>query len=265
MTISPFPRVSTLTPHALTGTLPVRTFGAEGFVGTVHVDGQVARVAALATFEGNVLLLSLVGYDTTVSAALAHLWQGKSLPFTPRPGVPWSGPTVLSRRKETYKQFQTKLAGTNEMHMIALTLDAHIGKGLLTPPAMGSTEDQRSFQSLNTPATTVPVGGPRFVLSNWDEAEPHQRAFLANLYAMRVILLHQRDATHPERIDQWARELWERGLARTLVIPVEARGIKAWALAGTTTQWNHLIGQGVREGWLPWRSEEGTQRFPQAA
>lgn len=264
MTISSFPRVVTPITQALTGTLPVRAFGAEGFVGTVQVDGQVARVAALATFEGSVLLVSLVGYDTTVSAALAHLWQGKSLTFTPRPGVPWSGPTVLRRRKEAYKQFQTKLAGTNEVHMIALALDAHIGEGLLTPPALASTEKPRHEQNLSTPAPTVPAGGPRFVLGNWDEAEPHQRAFLANLYTMRVILLHQRDAAYPERVDQWARELWTRGLAHQLVLPVEARGVNAWALAGTTAQWNTLIGQGVQEGWLPWHSEE-EQRFPQAA
>lgn len=94
------------------------------------------------------------------------------------------------------------------------------------------------------------------MLANWDEDEPHQRAFLANLYAMRVILLHHRDSAHPERVDQWARALWERGLTRRLLVPVEALGLSAWALVGTTPQWNRLIGQGVREGWLPWRTEQ---------
>ena len=81
---------------------------------------------------------------------------------------------------------------------------------------------------------------------------------------MRVIFLHHRDPAFPERVDQWARELWERGLAQCLIVPVETLGIKVWALAGTTRQWNRLIGQGVHEGWLPWRNE-AVQRFAQAA
>lgn len=261
MTISHLRLVSAPTMHPLSGTLPVRAFCPEGFFGSVQVDGQVARVASLATIEGKMLMLSLVGYDTTVSAAFAQLWQGKSVFFTPRTGISWAGPQMLMRRKESYKQFVTKLAGTQEVHMVALTLDAHIGEGLLTPPAMAEEEEAKKSGA----AHPFPAGGPRFVLGNWDEDEPHQRAFLANLYAMRVIFLHHRDPTQPERVDLWARELWTRGLARSLVVPVEALGIKTWVLAGTTVQWNMLIGQGVREGWLPWRSEEKEQRLAKAA
>lgn len=258
MALSPLRLVSAPTVRPLSGTLPVRPFGPEGFFGTTQVDGQVARVAALATVEGKVLMLSLVGYDTTVSATLAQIWQGKSVFFTPRTGITWTGPQMLLRRKESYQQFSTKLVGTNEVHMVALSLAAHIGEGLLTPPAMSSSEKELSTE-------IFPAGEARFVLGNADEDEPHQRAFLANLYAMRVMLLHRRDPRSPERLDRWARELWTRGLARSLVLPVDALGIKAWMLAGTTVQWNHLIGQGVREGWLPWRSEEEDLPFAQAA
>jgi hypothetical protein len=252
----------------LSGTLPVRTFHPEGFFGSVQVDGQSARVAALACVEGKLLLVSLVGYDTTVSAILAHLWQSKAVPLTLKAEVNWTGPQVLLRRQAPYKQFATKLAGTTEVHVVALALDAHIGEGLLTPPAMQCPDEADKGASpapaQTRPAFPFPKGGPRFVLGNWDEAEPQQRAFLAHLYAMRVILLHQRDPTHPEWVDQWARELWERGLARDLIVPVDALGINAWTLAGTTPQWNRLIGQGVRERWLPWR-EEPAQHFANAA
>ncbi len=257
------PAQSTPAARPLTGTLPLRTFHPEGFVGSVQVDGQNARVAALATFEGKLLLASLVGYDTTVSAVLAHLWQSKMVPFTLKTSVAWAGPQALMRRQTSYKQFATRLTGTNEVHVVALSLDAHIGEGLLTPPAMARpdeharNEQARSFQPF-------PRGGPRFVLGNWDEEEPHQRAFLANLYAMRVIFLHHCDPASPGRVDQWARELWARGLVQRLVVPVEALGIKAWALGGTTQQWNQLIGQGVREGWLPWR-QEPAHHFAEAA
>lgn len=262
------PILSASAGRPLAGTLPVRPFHPEGFFGRVQVDGQNARIAALACAEGKLLLASLVGYDTTVSAILAHLWQSKAVPVTLKTGVTWTGPQVLLRRPAPYKQFATKLAGTNEVHVVALALDAHIGEGLLTPPAMQRPDEEDtgdlSTQAKTRPAFLSPKGGPRFVLGNWDEAEPQQRAFLAHLYAMRVILLHQRDPAHPQWVDQWARELWERGLARKLIVPVEALGINAWMLVGTTPQWNLLIGQGVREGWLPWRNEP-TQRFAKAA
>lgn len=271
MTIAPFRMISSPTQGAstvrpLAGRLPLRAFHAEGFFGTVQVDGQIARVAALATVEGKLLLASLVGYDTTVSAALAQLWQSKMLMFTVKTGVTWAGPQMLVRRATSYKQFATKLTGTNEVHIVALSLDAHIGDGLLTPPAMARPDNDAKAEQTNTSSfQTFPTGGPRFVLGNWDEEEPHQRAFLANLYAMRVIFLHHRDSARPERVDQWARELWEHGLAWHLIVPVETLGIKAWAITGTTQQWNRLIGQGVREGWLPWRADETVQRFTEAA
>ena len=247
--------------HPLTGTLPLRTFHPNGFFGTIQVDGQSARVAALACFEGKLLLASLVGYDTSVSATLAHLWQSKTVPFQPKTGIAWQGPLALIRRPRPYKQFSTRLPGTSQVHVIALSLDAHIGEGLLVPPPMARPDekDTATWQTdvaATTAQHTYPAGGPRFVLANWDEDEPHQRAFLANLYAMRVILLHHRDSAQPERVDQWARALWERGLTRRLIMPVEALGLNAWALVGTTPQWNRLIGQGVREGWLPWRTEQ---------
>ena len=138
---SPAQSVSTVCP--LTGTLPVRTFHPEGFFGTVQVDGQIARVAALACAEGKLLLVSLVGYDTTVSAALAHLWQSKMALFTPKTGVAWAGPQMLLRRAASYKQFATRLAGTNEVHVVALTLDAHIGEGLLVPPPMARPDEEK--------------------------------------------------------------------------------------------------------------------------
>lgn len=271
----PTPRIPasitiTTVSRPLLGTLPLRAFHPGGFFGTVQTDGQSARVAALATVEGKLLLASLVGYDTTVSATFAHLWQSKTVSFTPKTGVAWAGPQVLMRRGTPYKQFATRLPSTNEMHVVALSLDAHIGEGLLTPPAMARPEkgkdaqDEQTEQAGISPFQVYPAGGPRFVLGNWDEEEPHQRAFLANLYAMRVIMLHHRDAAHPERVDQWARALWERGLTQRLIVPVETLGINAWQLAGTTPQWNQLIGQGVREGWLPW-CDETIQPFAKAA
>ena len=50
------------TTGLLDGTLPLRPFHPDGFVGTLSADGQQVRVAALASDETRVVALSLVGY-----------------------------------------------------------------------------------------------------------------------------------------------------------------------------------------------------------
>src|SRR5579859_1005376 len=105
--VSHLAQKSTTTDNAdriLTGTLPVRAFHPERFFGTLQVDGQLPRVAALVCHELDVVVISLVGYDTSVSAALAILWQNEQVPFLLAEGVTWHGPLRLARRSEGYKQ-----------------------------------------------------------------------------------------------------------------------------------------------------------------
>src|SRR5436190_24313225 len=54
------------TSGLLDGTLPLRPFHPDGFVGTMQADGQEVRVAALACDETRVVALSLVGFDTSI-------------------------------------------------------------------------------------------------------------------------------------------------------------------------------------------------------
>ena len=61
------------------GTWPVRMH-ADRFFGTVKADGQHPRVAGLACYKGDIVAISLVGYDTSVSAVLASLWLRQSVP-----------------------------------------------------------------------------------------------------------------------------------------------------------------------------------------
>jgi hypothetical protein len=249
--------------RVLTGTLPVRAFHPERFFGTLQVDGQLPRVAALVCHELDVVALSVVGYDTSVSAALAKLWQHEQVPFLLAEGVEWRGPLRLARRSEGYKQFSTRLQGTKEVQTIALPLSAHIAEGIVHPPDLPRPKEEEEEEGRASSATgkprptspmqTVPVDRSRFVLGNWDEATPHARSFLGQLYAMRVIFLH-RDAEHPEWADCWADELWRRGLTRKLIHPLHALGMKAWLLSGDLSAWGQLIGDGVRSGWLPWRA-----------
>jgi hypothetical protein len=240
----------------LTGTLPVRPFHPDRFFGTVQVDGQRPRVAALACHGLDVVAISLVGYDTSISAALATLWQRQQLAVLLPDGVEWQGPRQLQRLPIGYKQFSTHLPGTREVHAIALPLSAHLAEGILHPPDLPPPREEPgqtpASSRVPVPIQAQEVDRSRFVLGNWDEPTPHRRSFLGQLYAMRVIFLH-RHHRHPEWADLWADELWRYGLTHELIRPLPALGLKAWWLSGDLDAWSQLIKDGVRSGWLPWR------------
>ena len=259
--------MTTIIPGMLTGTWPVRCH-ATRFFGTVKADGQHPRVAGLVCCDGDVVAISLVGYETSTSAVLSSLWLREAVPFLlPPEGLDWKGPRTLRRRPESYKQFSTQLANTKESHYIALPASAHIAEGILHPPDLpkpkeediaAEDEDGASFRRSDSPPMALPpVDRTRFVLGNWDEETPHQRAFLGHLYGMRVLFLH-RDERHPEWPATWAAELWRRGLTRKLIEPLPyALGMKAWKLTGDLEAWGRLIGEGTQDGWLPWQEEGG--------
>ena len=55
---------------------------------------------------------------------------------------------------------------------------------------------------------------------------------------------------------QWAEALWQHGLASELITPLPSIGMRAWRLSGNLLAWSALVGEGVREGWLPWQEPE---------
>ena len=245
----------------LTGTWPVRTH-ANRFFGTVKADGQHPRVAGLVCADGDVVAISLVGYETSTSAVLASLWLREAVPFLVGEDVAWKGPRLLRRRSDAYRQFSTQLPNTREVHYIALPSSAHIAEGILHPPDLPKPKEEEvtaeDAPALGTRRSTGPIEMPavdrtRFVLGNWDEQTPHQRSFLGQLYGMRVLFLHK-DDEHPEWPTLWAGELWQRGLTRKLIEPLPfALGMKGWKLSGDLEAWGRLVGDGVLQGWLPWK------------
>ena len=256
------------TSGLLDGTLPLRPFHPDGFVGTMQADGQQVRVAALACDETRVVALSLVGFDTSIGVVFSRLWSSTAMPFTPADTwqAEWRGPEQLQRSGERYKQCVAHLEGTREVHALALVRTAHLTEGILHPPDLPEiqkppdTQEQEQEQepSCSLPATKhakPPVWVPRYVLGNWDESGPHRQSFLGHLYALRVLFLH-RHAQHPEWPVQWASALWQRGLASALIISLPTLGMRAWRLSGDLLAWSTLVGEGVREGWLPWKESE---------
>jgi hypothetical protein len=263
---------STRSSNALTilldGILPLRPFHPDGFVGTMQADGQQVRVAALACDETRVVALSLVGFDTSIGVVFSRLWSSTAVPFTPADSwqEEWRGPEQLQRSGERYKQCVAHLEGTREVHALALVRTAHLTEGILHPPdlpEMQKPSDAPEQELEDAPSRSLPaakqakppVWVPRYVLGNWDESGPHQQSFLGHLYALRVLFLH-RQAQHPEWPVQWAESLWQRGLACDLITPLPAIGMHAWRLSGDLLAWSALVGEGVREGWLPWKEPE---------
>src|SRR5437588_2566115 len=253
----------------LDGTLPLRPFHPDNFVGTMQADGQNVRVAALACDEIRVVTLSLVGFDTSIGVVFSRLWSSTAVPFTPADNwqEEWRGPEQLQRSGERYKQSVAHLEGTREVHALALVRTAHLTEGILHPPDLPEMQKQSDVQEQEqeqTPASRPlqarkqakpPVWVPRYVLGNWDECGPNQQSFLGHLYALRVLFLH-RHAEHPEWPLQWAEALWQHGLASELITPLSASGIRAWRISGDLLAWSVLVGEGVRKGWLPWKESE---------
>ena len=256
------------TTGLLDGTLPLRPFHPDGFVGTMQADGQQVRVAALASDETRVVALSLVGFDTSIGVVFSRLWSSTAVPFTPVDNwqEEWHGPEQLQRSGERYKQCVAHLEGTREVHALALVRTAHLTEGILHPPDLpelqkpSETPEQEQEQTPSRPLPAAkqakpPVWVPRYVLGNWDEAGPNRQSFLGHLYALRVLFLH-RHVQHPEWPVQWAEALWQRGLASELITPLPSIGMCAWRISGNLLAWSALVGEGVREGWLPWKEPE---------
>ncbi len=256
------------TTGLLDGTLPLRPFHPDGFVGTLSADGQQVRVAALASDETRVVALSLVGFDTSIGVVFSRLWSSTAVPFMPASNwqEEWRGPEQLQRSGERYKQCVAHLEGTREVHALALVRTAHLTEGILHPPDLpemqkqsdAPEQEQEQAPSRSQKASKQakpPVWVPRYVLGNWDESAPHQQSFLGHLYALRVLFLHRNDQ-HPEWPVQWAEALWWRGLATDLITPLPAIGMHAWRLSADLLAWSALVGEGVREGWLPWKEAD---------
>src|SRR5437660_9103027 len=105
----------------LNGTLPVRPFHPDGFIGSLQADGQQVRVAALACDDERMIALSLVGFDTSIGVVLARLWSSTAVPFEPATTLQEerSGPGKLKRSSERYNQSQAQLGGNQEVQALA--------------------------------------------------------------------------------------------------------------------------------------------------
>jgi hypothetical protein len=245
------PLPSTTPDQLLTG------FDPAGFVGEIAADGQRVRVAALATdAAGQVAFLSVVGYETSVSAALARLMKGEPLGVLPASTQSWDGPTPLQALRVASWLWRAEISGTREKQGVAIPRCASISQGLRTPPEIPPPAPRRPDESPPDPFAAVdallarlragePAPKPypaRIVLGAWHDQTPTAAAFVGHLRGLRVITLPSL---------AWVDYLWTTGLDYGLIAPLLSLGIRAGRLDGDPRPWNALVSDGVRRGLLP--------------
>jgi hypothetical protein len=252
----------------LNGSPLVLPYHTDGFVGALEADGQQVKVAAIACDGERVVMLSLVGYDTSVGVMLGRLWSGTKVEFHPSFAWAdeWHGETLVQRAGGSYRTVGGELAGVREVHVLALLRSASIREGILNPPELPepptSEADEPEHDAQEAPPESATPKAPpqpksppwitRYLLGNWHEITPSRSAFQGHLAALRIPILYRHEA-HPDWPDTWADALWERGLSASLIAPIDALGIRAWRVSGDLLAWGQLVGTGIREGWLPWR------------
>lgn len=252
--------MSTVLPSSLPDALPLG-FDPAGFVGEVSADGQRVRVSALAADdEGCVAFVGLVGYETSVSAALARLMKGEQLGFLPAARLAWDAPTGLQALRVSYWLWRADVQGTREKQGVAFPRCASIDHGLRTPPVLPTTspDEERTqrealahdpfaemrailarLQGREPNPSPIPA---RIVLASSGALAPAPAAFFGHLKGLRVITLPSL---------AWVDYLWSAGLQYGLIAPLAALGLAAWRLDGDPRHWNALVSEGVQRQLLP--------------
>ncbi|GAB4200631.1 MAG: hypothetical protein OHK0022_21890 [Roseiflexaceae bacterium] len=226
-------------PSDMPDTLPLG-FDPAGMVGEIAADGQPTRVTALACdHDGGVAFVSLAGYESSVSAALARLVKGEQLGFLP--SRDWSGPTALQALRVSYWFWRAEVHGTREKQGVAFPYCASIGHGLRHPPRLPHLPPEEAkrlaalraanpFAQIDEVLARIHAGKPdpdplpmRIVLAGHTHEAPTPAAFFGHLRALRVLCLPTL---------AWVDALWAAGLRNRLVVPLHTAGIRAWGMHG---------------------------------
>jgi hypothetical protein len=249
----------TTLPSTEPDVLPIG-FDPSGFVGELHADGQRLRVSAVAaTTAGQIAVISLIGYETSVGAAMGRFMQSEKLPFAPALDT-WTGPRNLCVAQASYWLWRAALTGTREHQGVVFLRNASIKHGLQNPPiptafspeeAKRRQEERKVNPFVHIDATLErlrsgqkePHPKPqRVVLADQNAEAPTPTAFFGHLRALRVVCLPSL---------RWVDYLWEVGLRDGCIRPLASAGLRAWLLNGDPDVWNALISEGVRMRLLP--------------
>jgi hypothetical protein len=205
--------------------------------------------------DRGLVLLNLIGADTSVSAVIMELLRSKSnsVGFMPSLFARQSTniPTQLTiQHGIRYTTFRSALAtpggSISQKNWCLLITTANLAESRrrapiipsqLLPPPPSATGDT----ALAVPADTPPVAPPpHYVIGTATATTPDPHALLGHLRAIGVVVA-----------DGWAKSVRDLACEQQLVTPMPAAGVTCWRVDGDLVKWVELITHGVQ-----------SQRFP---
>jgi hypothetical protein len=225
-------------------------------IGSAAHEKHMPSVRAVAVDpDRGLVLLNLVGADTSVSAVIMELLRSKSNGVGFMPSLLANGPTSLPTQLTIqhgirYTTFRSALAtpggSISQKNWCLLIATANIAESRrrapiiptqLLPPPPPATDDT----ALAIPADKPPaVPPPHYVIGAATATTLDPHALLGHLRTIGVVAA-----------DGWAAALRDLAIAQQLVTPMPAAGVRCWRIGGDLVRWVELIIHGVQ-----------SQRFP---
>ena len=223
-------------------------------IGSAAHEKHMPRVRAIAVDpDRGLVLLNLIGADTSVSAVIMELLSSKSNGVGFMPSLFAKGsriPTQLKIQQGIrYTTFRSALAtpggSISQKNWCLLIGTANIAESrrrapiipaqLLPPPP--NSPDPASPVPADKPPAVPP---PQYVISAATATTPDHYALLGHLRAIGVVAA-----------DGWAAALRDLAIAQQHVTPMPAAGVTCWRIDGDLVKWVELIKQGIQSDRFP--------------
>jgi hypothetical protein len=224
-------------------------------IGSAAHEKHMPSVRAIAVDpDRGLVLLNLIGADTSVSAVIMELLRSKSngVGFMPSRFAQGSRiPTQLTiQHGIRYTTFRSALAtpggSISQKNWCLLITTANIAESRrrapiiptqLLPPPPPATGDT----ALAVPADTPPVAlPPHYVIGTATATTPDPHALLGHLRAIGVVVA-----------DGWAESVRDLACEQQLVTPTPAAGVTCWRVDGDLVRWVALITHGIQSNRFP--------------
>jgi hypothetical protein len=221
-------------------------------IGSAAHEKHMPSVRAVASDpERGLVLLNLVGADTSVSAVMMELLSNKSNGVGFMPSLIGKGPTNIPTRLSIqtgirYSTFRSALAtpgGSISLKNWCLLIStANIVESrrrapvippqlLPPPPTPAATETAPAVPADKQPA----LPPPHYVIGAATATTPDPNALLGHV---RAIGGHNADA--------WATSLRDLAIDAQLVTPIPAAGVTCWRIDGDLINWVELIRHSIQ-------------------
>ena len=225
-------------------------------IGSAAHEKHMPSVRAIAVDpERGLVLLNLFGADASVSAVIMELLRSKSTGVGFMPALFANGPITIPTQLTIqhgirYTTFRSALAtpggSISQKNWCLLISTANIAESrrrapiipvqLLPPPSRETAETAPAV-----PADKPPAGPPpHYLIGAATATTPNPYALLGHLRAIGVVAA-----------DGWAEAICDLAIARQLVTPMPAAGVRCWRVDGDLVRWVALITHGIQ-----------SQRFP---